>query len=653
MSSVVSKTIIPFRDLSLQVEDYSDEDKVGAIALKALSGSRLEEPCEKRPSYTEGVLKHNDSASIIRKKEDSFLNFELDEENPSARRKGSVALPEERVFEIRREVQNLTESKNLALVASNEISTDPEAACTHLLNAAKLHYETAASTLMNWINEGKISEEQTDLFFKSIKSALDEHRYVNVDSQKAKILHLVEIIETKCPNRLSLKKDLTTLIDCVGNLLKDLKIQYHNIQHTLEVTLGTIQAVSRRVENGLVRDPKTALLPVIAALFHDIGYSNSRVVVDLVKGLSKEQYEPLFLAAKGQGFIKDFEREVEKMQRGEMTGAEMHKYHVQLSQVLFPLIISSIPDNELPHKEFLLRSNSIEKICAMIALTDVKPDVTKYREDRREFLDKHGLLTAANCLVTSDLLTQLSTSDRLSKGLALYHEFYLGQDARFWSSGLSLMSTACGFYEHFAKSRFNPQSLALLDGYFSSTNDLNTTNPYRQGNELIFFFHKLLEPLYEKLTSGKTIEERDLHILNGLRLNGLQKEVVDLFILTQALRNGESVPFEVRESLDRLLQDKGSLLEISIGDEVRISMMLGAQSCSEMISYLDLYRPELLVARSADFLEAYRRMNSKEESDRLLAEIKVVVKKIPEGTNGLIDFERALFPRKTECCLIS
>ncbi len=326
-----------------------------------------------------------------------------------------------------------------------------------------------------------------------------------------------------------------------------------------------------------------------------------------------------------------------------LTGAELHLYHVYLSQVLLALILNTLPDT-FSHKEFLLSTDSLEKINAMISLTDIKADPKKYREKSRAYLDSQDPLIAGESLATSDLLTQLSTSDRLGKNLALYHEFFLGGDGKPWHSGLALIKTATSFYEYFAKKLFNIEVFSYLDKHFQSTPSLG--NPYRAGLELNFFLSKPFEPIYEKLTSSKIISDQDILVLNGLHINGLKKEVVDLFLATQILRNNLLLPEDLKESLDNLLKNKKSILEISIGDEVRITLMIDAAlrgNSEDIIELLSsLYKPELLVSRSFDFLTAIQKMKDHPKKEHLLEVANQLVKKIPLDSTGLTELENAL-----------
>ena len=70
-------------------------------------------------------------------------------------------------------------------------------------------------------------------------------------------------------------EDMGLIIDIVVSLLEDLQIQYHDIQQTLEVALGTAQACVQGYKEGKFSDYASSCLPIVAALFHDIGYSNA------------------------------------------------------------------------------------------------------------------------------------------------------------------------------------------------------------------------------------------------------------------------------------------------------------------------------------------------------------------------------------------
>lgn len=246
-------------------------------------------------------------------------------------------------------------------------------------------------------------------------------------------------------------------------------------------------------------------------------------------------------------------------------------------------------------------------------------------------------------MATCDLLTQLSTSDRLSKTLPLYHEFYFGRDDRYWQSGLMLMMTTTGFYELFAKRLIHNEVLDVLDRYFSSE---GLPNRYRTNMNLIFFLHKLFESFYQKLLSSQPVTDQDMTILYGLEKNGLQKEVVDLFLAVKILQNNNSLPENLENRLYDVLKEKDSFLEVALGDEVRITLMKQAalmQDSEKMIKLFVLRKPELLIKRSSDLLEALQIMNDQ----RLVEVAQGTLITLPESTSGLVNLRESLLQIQT------
>lgn len=248
-----------------------------------------------------------------------------------------------------------------------------------LVEAVKLDYLTSSEIFKDWISRGCASDENINYFFTLIKESLDVNRYNNNTYQKAEIIRLVHSIDS------SIAKDLNVLIDKVVFLLQSLKIHYHNIQHTLEVTLGTTQALLQCYRDGLIKDLRSILIPIVAALFHDIGYANAEELISCIQRLPSDEYTLLFHEAKDSIFLEDFRLQVQKTFNFQLlTGAEFHLHHVYLSQVLLPQILSVLPDSFV-NKQFLLSKDSLEKINAIISLTDLKPDPKKYRDDRRNY----------------------------------------------------------------------------------------------------------------------------------------------------------------------------------------------------------------------------------------------------------------------------
>ena len=502
-----------------------------------------------------------------------------------------------------------------------------------MLEAVKSDYIDSSKLFKNWISRESISEEDIDSFFTLVKENLDIYRYKNNAYQKVEIIRLVHSIDP------CIAEDLNILIDRVIFLLQGLKIHYHNIQHTLEVTLGTTQAVVQHSKEGLIKDSKFILLPIVAALFHDVGYSNEEEIILFIQKPPSDACTLLFHMAKDPGFLEDFKLKAQNISDSKLlTGAEFHLHHVCLSQIILPKILGELPDTFI-NKEFLLSKESLEKINAIISLTDIKPDPKKYRDGRRNYLQEQGLLFLGESVATCDLLTQLSTSDRLSKGLALYHEFYFGCDDKHWLSGLSLMGTTTGFYESFAKKLINTEVLSALDRYFSSK---QISNYYRTNINLIFFLHKLFEPVYQKLLLSEPLTDQDMTILHGLKKNGLQKEVVDLFLAAKSLQNKNLLPMDLEKGLYDLLKEKDSFLEVALGDEVRIILMKQAalmQDSEKMIQLFMLRKPELLIKRSFDVLEALQMMQ-----DQRVVEVAMrTLLTLPEDTHGLANVKESLF----------
>jgi hypothetical protein len=437
---------------------------------------------------------------------------------------------------------------------------DPQHLIKEIINYST-DYKSCASQLDAW--DG--SEESIHTFFTALHTEIEPYRYVSTAHQKALILEAI------APLGPEIQSDVSLLIDTVITFLKDLKIQYHDIQHTLEVVLGTTRAAVQGYEDGILPNPQSAFLPIVAALFHDIGYSNAAETKQWMLSLPRDVYASLFCKIQGESFLQEFEKTKELAAHNpNAIGAELHLYHVHFSQVLLPYILEQLPDTFI-HKSKLLDPNSLEIICAIISLTDVKSISIAYRKERRDFLKEKGLSFAGECLATSDLFTQLATVDRLHKALGLYQEFVIGKDTLPWKSGMALLATMPSFYENFAKNCFNADVLSALDRYFAKRKE---ANPYRVGISYNFFLHEIFAKIYPKLGSFSTITDHDVYLLQGLEMHGLQKEAVSLFLATKYLQENAPLPTRISYNLETILEIKGSFLEITLGEEARFFKQL-------------------------------------------------------------------------------
>ncbi len=472
-------------------------------------------------------------------------------------------------------------------------------------------YTKAVYNLQEKAQKKEISLQEIENAFLKVQKELNSYCYQGHTNTKNAICHLLRGIDPE------IATDVSILIDKLSYLLGDLEIYYHDIQHSLEVTLATTQIMTQAFKNKEVKDPKSILLTVTAALFHDVGYSNNKEILSFITSLEKRKYESLFTEAKSKKFSEDFSTLVNIIEQGTLvTGAEFHLYHVFLGQITLAYILDSLK-NDLIHGKFLLEKPSLDSINAMICLTDIRGDTSTYREKAKLHLEKTGLFFHGEALRTSDLLTQMATRDRLAKTLPLYHEFVLGNDAYFWSSGLALLATTTEFYENFAKKQFSDKALSLLNEHFSST------NPYQKTLPLVFFLHKAFELPYKKLLEGDPITEIDIAFLEGLEKNGLPIEVVQLFQATKSVREGKPIPSQILTPLQNVLAVKDSVLEISLGDHIRVTLLQDAlihqkvDLTRELLQKNTFRKIEVLSSRTKDweFIQKHSSQKQKSVSD--------------------------------------
>lgn len=512
---------------------------------------------------------------------------------------------------------------------------DQKRALNCLLESAKLDYISASETFKDWMDKDCISVENIDFFFTSVKEELDKRRYKNAEHQKIQIVEIVRPID------LCIAEDLHVLIDRVIIILQDLKINYHNIQHTLEVALGVTETSVQCYKEGLIKDPKMIMLPIVAALFHDIGYSNAPDIISYMQKLPLSEFSSLFYKVKDPIFLEEFKAVLENISDPKLlSGAEFHFYHVHLSQILLPWILGGLPSS-LVHQEYILSPDSLEKINAMIALTDIKPDPKEYRKNRRQYLLEQDCLFLGEIVATCDLFTQLVTSDRLGKSLALYHELFLAKDDKHWESGLVFMESVTGFYEFFAKRIFDEEVIFTLDRYFSSHSF--SRNPYRTNMELVFFLHKIFGFIYQKILTVDLITDQDIRILKGLEQNGLQKEIVDLFLAAQILQNDCILPKELKDELYVFLKKADSFLEVALADEIRITLMRHealSQDSEKMKELFVFKKPGLLIKRSFDLLTALQMIKSHPDRENIFQTALEAIESIPEGTVHLAELKK-------------
>ncbi len=441
-------------------------------------------------------------------------------------------------------------------------------------------YQQAAYLLQQKIEEKNISPEDIRRIFFEIQKEQSLYHYKSISNLKKTIHEILLAIDP------IIASDISIIMNKLQHLLSELKIYYHDLQHSLEVALATAQILTTNFENKLNSDPKSILLAVTAALFHDIGYSNQKEILDFLKSLNPTHYTPLFLQSKNEKFIEKFNQVLKRVRENEpLTGAEFHLYHVYLGQISIEHILSSLK-KDLYYGHFLLHPDSLEKIKAMISLTDIKPDLNNYREGRQLFLKNEGLFLHGEALRTSDLVSQLSTCSRQGKVLSLYHELFLGEDSPFWIGGLSFLATGVDFYENFAKKQFSSHALSLLNQFLKS---------HTLTQKLLFlnlFQSKLFQIPYKKLLSGEPITEVDLAILEGLHDNELEIEVLHLFQAVKYVREKTPIPSEIYSSLKAVLEKKNSVLEVAIGDDVRITLIQDALIKKNINLALDLFQKE-------------------------------------------------------------
>ncbi len=182
--------------------------------------------------------------------------------------------------------KNFTQAHQHINLAYQTLNQSPLFALDFLVKAAKLHYPSTAIALTNLIESNSLSPEKINYFFTSIKETLNLHRYQDIDHQTIQITNLTRLIDLDNPEYPPISEDAHLLINLVVQLLENLQIDYHNIQHTLEVVLGTTQAMLQYSKEDQIKDPKKILLPIVAALFHDIGYSNAKEIISFIQNLS-------------------------------------------------------------------------------------------------------------------------------------------------------------------------------------------------------------------------------------------------------------------------------------------------------------------------------------------------------------------------------
>ncbi|MBM3197696.1 MAG: hypothetical protein FJZ58_00375 [Chlamydiae bacterium] len=427
--------------------------------------------------------------------------------------------------------------------------------------------------------------------FHDVKDVLDLYRYRGVHEVKKEIEVLMTLI-----GRRDLREDIHCIIDRIESLFSSLQIFYHDTQHTLEVMLGVARVSVIAYQKGKINNVMWVFLGIVAALCHDIGYCNQKEIINLVGRLSKESYDLFFTKAKGRDFVSSFELLQRKIQEGSiLTGGELHLYHVYLGQITMRWILQDLP---LQNKDWLLTERSLETMGAMISLTDISASSLSYRQDRKAFLLEQGMGLLGDILSTSDLLTQLATSDRLSKGLALYHEFVKGEDDARFVSGFHLLATVTDFYEGFAKSCLSQEVLNLFQEFFTQRGGGNS---YQETLSKVLALHALFESIYTKYIHREKLSAKDLLILKGLEENGLPSLIGDFFYALTALQEGKSSQDEIDRLLS-VLQHKGSVEEVSMGDEIRLLLAKYAHVIprKDAVSknwISELYKPRIITVR--------------------------------------------------------
>lgn len=465
---------------------------------------------------------------------------------------------------------------------------------------------------------------QMDLLFKELKEELDSTRYKGDSKTAEEITSLLNPVDPKIAN------DVAVIIKEVQFLFQNLRIYYHDTQHTLEVALGTARAVTQAFKESSNKNSMGVLLAVTSALFHDIGYTNDPSVLTYLRNLPQEQYRPFFEKARGAEFCQGFESLLSSIKTENcLTGGEFHSYHVYLGQLIMALVLEKLKRN-LSYGDFLLEPSSLEAMRAMISLTDVSKGAEEYQKERVSYLEERDLIREGRALATSDLLTQFSTSDRLEKGLFLYDEFIKGGESTFSSSGLDFLASSSWFYENVAKKRFDEETLSFLDKHFV---EKNTRNTYSRNGKIILFFYEVFKSIYAQFIEGEILRVKQMTALEGLKRNGLQSLVVSFFKETNRARNKESIDFDSFCAMTQVLMGSSSL-EVALADEIRITLMLDAANSGDFRKVLAFARwiknPNIWISRIEDIANCLCKADlvDRKEKNKI---IQVIMRKTDEN----------------------
>jgi hypothetical protein len=106
----------------------------------------------------------------------------------------------------------------------------------------------------------------------------DAKLYDLLDSQDtesilAEILHLLSLLgmDARKERFISVFKDIIRLFEGDYPGYRASNTRYHNLEHTVMVTLGTVRLIHGCMENGIRFSPDNILIGLLAALYHDSG----------------------------------------------------------------------------------------------------------------------------------------------------------------------------------------------------------------------------------------------------------------------------------------------------------------------------------------------------------------------------------------------
>jgi len=242
--------------------------------------------------------------------------------------------------------------------------------------------------------------------------------------------------------------------------------EYHNFRHTMQVISVVAQGLSRMREQGMPINTQSAFKTLLAALYHDIAYSEKNTRTHDHVGKSVNQAEKILQGLSEKEPVLD------------------------------------------------LTPEDISDILVMIAHTSITPlpfeSQTRVKELREKGIapSNPALIRMKNLLMAADLTGAAIRPEHFSELIPLYREYAASGKSDMFGSALQLMVVTRAFHEDFAigtvlENNMLPgeDAASFLEALFTPE-QMDRFNEHMKTNDII-------KAIYDGLKEGKAIDETE------------------------------------------------------------------------------------------------------------------------------------------------